>query len=283
MIVPGRFAGRAVLVTGSTGMAASAARAIAAEGGTVFAVSRTAAHLAALAAEIDATGGTCLWFAADLCREDEVEAAFAAFDEQIARLDAVYSVAGISGRRFGDGPIDQATLEGWETILGANATSQFLVARAAVRRMLAQGLDTSGSRGSLVLMSSALATHPAPAFFATHAYAASKGAIEALARSLAAHYAPSGIRVNVVAPALVATPMSRRAQDDPAILAYLAHKQPLAGGPITPEAVTATALHLLSPEAAMITGQVVAIDGGWGVSEAGRAYGAGPSEAGADR
>jgi NAD(P)-dependent dehydrogenase (short-subunit alcohol dehydrogenase family) len=267
--VPGRFAGRSVLVTGSTGMAASAARRIAAEGGSVFAISRTAAHLRTLADEIRSTGGVCGWHAADLRSEAEVELAFAAFDgfdAAAGRLDAVYSVAGISGRRYGDGPLHEATLEGWETVLGANATSQFLVARAAVRRMLAQAPDGSGIRGSVLLMSSALATHPAPAFFATHAYAASKGAVEALTRSMAAYYAPSGIRVNAIAPSLVATPMSRRAQDDPAILAYLAARQPLAGGPIDADAVTATALHLISPEAAMVTGQVVAVDGGWGVS-----------------
>ena len=73
--------------------------------------------------------------------------------------------------------------------------------------------------------------------------------------------------MNAIAPSLIATPMSRRAQEDPAILRYLASKQPLAGGPIDADAVTATALHLLSPEAAMVTGQVVAVDGGWGVSE----------------
>jgi NAD(P)-dependent dehydrogenase (short-subunit alcohol dehydrogenase family) len=267
MTCPGRFAGRTVLVTGSTGMAASAARAIAAEGGTVFAVSRTAAHLAALEAEIRVAGGTCPWYAADLRNEAQVEAAFADLDARIGRLDAVYNVAGISGRRFGDGPLHEATLEGWETVLGANATSQFLVARAAIRRMLEQAPDPLGSRGSVLLMSSSLATHPAPAFFATHAYAASKGAVEGMARSMAAYYAPHGIRVNVIAPSLVATPMSRRAQDDPAILGYLAEKQPLAGGPIDADAVTPTALHLLSPEASMVTGQVVAVDAGWGVSE----------------
>ncbi len=133
--------------------------------------------------------------------------------------------------------------------------------------MLAQDPDARGGRGSILLMSSTLATRPAPAYFATHAYAASKGAIEALARALAAYYAPHGIRVNAIAPALIATPMSRRAQEDPAILAYLEQKQPLARGPIDADAVTATALHLLSDEARMVTGQVVAVDGGWGVSE----------------
>jgi NAD(P)-dependent dehydrogenase (short-subunit alcohol dehydrogenase family) len=261
------FAGRTILVTGSTGMAASAAHAIARQGGLVFAVSRTAERLAELAAGIEAEGGRCAWHAADLRSEASVDAAFAAFDATGLRLDGVYSVAGISGRRFGDGPLHEATLEGWEAVISSNATSQFLVARAAVRRMLAQERDGSGSRGALLLMSSTLATHPAPQFFATHAYAASKGAIDALARSLAASYAAHGIRVNAIAPSLIATPMSRRAQEDPAILDYLAAKQPLAGGPIDADAVTSTALHLLSPDAAMITGQVIAVDGGWSVSE----------------
>jgi NAD(P)-dependent dehydrogenase (short-subunit alcohol dehydrogenase family) len=266
----GRFAGRSVLVTGSTGMAASAARRIVAEGGSVFLVSRTAEHLGALAAELEPVNpGAVGWHAADLRDEADVVAAFAAFDARFGRLDAVYSVAGISGRRLGDGPLHEATLEGWETVIRTNATSQFLVARGAIRRMLDQAPDAPGSRGALLLMSSALAMHPAPEFFATHAYAASKGAIEALTRAAAATYAPDGIRVNAIAPSLTATPMSRRAQGDPAIRAYLAAKQPLAGGPIDADAVTATALHLLSPDAAMVTGQVVTVDAGWSVSEPG--------------
>jgi len=263
----GRFADRNVLVTGSTGMAASGAHAIAAEGGAVFITSRDAGHAGTLAAAIERDGGRCAWYAADLSHEAEVEAAFAVFDRGLGRLDAVYGVAGISGRRYGDGPLHEATLEGWETVIAANATSQFLVARAAVRRMLAQAPNATGSRGTVLLMSSMLATRPAPVHFATHAYAASKGAIEAFVRSLAAAYAPHGVRVNAIAPSLIATPMSERAQGNAEILAYLAQKQPLAGGPIDPDAVTAVALHLLSDESGMVTGQVVAVDGGWSVSE----------------
>ena len=263
----GRFAGRTVLVTGSTGMAASAARALAAEGAVVFVVSRDASHLEALAGEVEGAGGTFAWHAADLRSEAGVAAAFEALDRRFGRLDAVYGVAGISGRRFGDGPLHEATLEGWETVIAANATSQFLVARAAVRRMLAQEPDGAWGRGSILLMSTGLATHPAAQHFATHAYAASKGAIDALVRASAATYAPDGIRINAIAPSLIATPMSARAQSDDAVLRYLAAKQPLAGGPIDADDVTSVALHLLSPEARMITGQVIAVDGGWSVSE----------------
>jgi len=259
-----RFAGRVCLVTGSTGMAASAAAAIAAEGGDVFVVSRTEQHARELASSLAGRGA---WAVADLTREEEVEAAVTACADRFGRIDALYEVAGISGRRLGDGPIHEATLDGWQAVMEANATSLFLVARAVIRRMLAQDPDADGQRGAILAMSSALAQHPSAEHFATHAYAASKGAIEGLTRAMAAHYAPHGIRVNAIAPSLVATPMSTRAQSDPAILAYLRRKQPLAGGPIEADAVTPVALHLLSRDARMVTGQVLTVDAGWSVSE----------------
>lgn len=262
-----RFEGRVCIVTGSTGMAAAAARALAAEGAAIFVTSLTADHARALADELGAGDGDVAWRAADLTQEDEAEAAVAACVERFGRIDALYDVVGISGRRFGDGPLHEATLAGWETVMTANVTSLFLVARATVRHMLTQDPDADGSRGVLLTMSSALARHPSPAHFATHAYAASKGAIEAFTRAVAAYYAPSGIRANAIAPSLVATPMSRRAQDDPAVAAYLRWKQPLAKGPIEADAITAVALHLLSRESRMITGQVIEVDAGWAVSE----------------
>jgi NAD(P)-dependent dehydrogenase (short-subunit alcohol dehydrogenase family) len=262
-----RFGGRVILVTGSTGMAASAARALTAEGADVFVASRTAEHARALADELEAGGGSVAWRAGDLALEAEADAAVAACVERFGRIDALYGVAGISGRRFGDGPLHETTLPGWETVMAANVTSLFLVARATVRQMLVQERDADGSRGVLLTMSSALARHPSPEYFATHAYAASKGAIEAFTRAVAAYYAPQGIRANAIAPSLVATPMSRRAQDDPAIADYLGTKQPLAAGPIPADAVTPVALHLLSRESRMITGQVIEVDAGWSLSE----------------
>jgi NAD(P)-dependent dehydrogenase (short-subunit alcohol dehydrogenase family) len=257
-----RFGGRVVLVTGSTGMAASAARALVADGARVVVASRTGDHARSLGEELDAG-----WVVADLSREADADAAVAACVDRHGRLDAVYAVAGISGRRYGDGPLHEATLDGWETVLAANLTGAFLVARASVRQMLAQEPDADGSRGVLLFMSSALARHPSPEHFGTHAYAASKGGIESLTRAVAAAYAPHGIRANAIAPALVATPMSERAQSDPAILDYLGRKQPLAGGPMDADDVTPVALHLLSRESRMITGQVISVDAGWSVSE----------------
>jgi NAD(P)-dependent dehydrogenase (short-subunit alcohol dehydrogenase family) len=206
-------------------------------------------------------GPTCAGRRADLTQETEVEELLKDVVGKFGRLDCVYNVAGGSGRRFGDGPVHEMTLEGWNQTLANNATSLFLTCRVAIRQMLNQG-----DGGAILNMSSTLARHPEPGHFATHGYAASKGAIESFSRAAAAYYAPHGIRVNVIAPGLVATPMSARAQQDPEILAYAKRRQPLSDGILEPRDLTGAALFLLSDDARMITGQIVDVDGGWSVN-----------------
>jgi NAD(P)-dependent dehydrogenase (short-subunit alcohol dehydrogenase family) len=258
-----RLAGRVILVTGSTGIAAAGARRFAAEGARVFVTSRTPANCAALARELAGAGAEAAARPAELTDEAQVAAAVAAAVERFGRIDGLFAVAGGSGRRFGDGPAHTLTRSAWDQTMALNATTQALVAAAVLRRMLEQALDATGQRGALVLVGSVLAAHPVPDLFGTHAYAAAKGALVALATTMAAFYARHGIRVNVVAPALVATPMAARAAEDPATVAFAARKQPLVGGFLAPEDVAAAAAYLLSAEARAVTGQVLAVDGGW--------------------
>ncbi len=265
---PGRLAGRTILVTGSTGIAAAAARQIAVEGGRVFVTSRSADHCAALAAGIRAGGGTAAFLPAELGDEAQVEAAVSAAVDRFGRLDGLFAAAGGSGRAFGDGPMHEMTRDAWDRTLELNLTTQALTAGAVLRRMLDQEPDADGSRGAILLMGSVLAFAPVPGLFATHAYAAAKGAIIALGTTMAAYYAPRGIRINVVAPSLVATPMSARAAEDPATAAFAERKQPLAGGFLAAEDVAAAALYFLSADSRAVTGQVLAIDGGWSVTAA---------------
>ena len=91
-----------------------------------------------------------------------------------------------------------------------------------------------------------LAFSPEPVHFSTHAYAASKGAVISMSRAMAAQYVAKGIRVNVIAPALVKSPMSARAQADQEILDFIRQKQPLSGGLLEAADVAETALFLLS-------------------------------------
>ena len=115
-------------------------------------------------------------------------------------------------------------------------------------------------------MASVLGYAPQAQHFATHAYATSKGAILGMSRSMAAYYAPHKIRVNVIAPALIRTPMSARAQGDAAILKLMKTKQPLVEDLIDAKDVARTAIFLLSDDARCVTGDTLSVDAGWCVS-----------------
>jgi NAD(P)-dependent dehydrogenase (short-subunit alcohol dehydrogenase family) len=255
-----RLRDRVCLITGSTGIAAATARRLATEGASVFIVSRTEANARSLAESI---GGA--WAVADLEDAGQVDAAVAAAVRRFGRIDGLFAVAGASGRRYGDGPIHELTPEGWDRTLEINLRTQALTCRAVVRQMLEQPPNASGTRGSILLMGSVTATDPAPEFFATHAYAAAKGATIGLMTTMAAAYATRGIRVNVVAPSLTETPMAQRAAGDAAIRAYAARKQPLAGELMDPDEVAHAAVYFLSDESRVVTGQLLKIDGGWSV------------------
>ena len=176
-------------------------------------------------------------------------------------------MAGGSGRRLGDGPVHELSLAAWEGTLALNATPAFLAAREALRAMLDQAPRALGDpRRRLVLMSSVLALDPTPTLFATHAYAAAKAATIGLVRTMAATYAEHGIRVNALAPSLVRTPMSTRAAADAASVAFAERRQPLTGGFLDAADVTEAAVYLCCDESRAVTGQVLAVDGGWTVS-----------------
>jgi NAD(P)-dependent dehydrogenase (short-subunit alcohol dehydrogenase family) len=261
-----RLAGRVCLVTGSTGIAAAAARRFASEGAAVFVTSRTERHCRDLADEIAAAGGRAACHPADLADEAEVEGAVAACIEAFGRIDGLFSVAGGSGRRFGDGPIHTVTADAWDATLSLNLRTQALVCGAVVRRMLDQPPNESGTRGSILLMGSVTVTDPVPELFGTHAYAAAKGATTALMTAMAATYLPNRIRVNAVAPSLTRTPMAQRAAGDERILAFAREKQPLAGEMLDPDEVAHAAVYFLSDESRTVTGQLLKIDGGWSVN-----------------
>ena len=246
-----------LLVTGSSGIAAATARLWGTEN-PVFIVGINSHQCEALATDIHEAA----FAVADVSDELAVRAAVVACLERFGRIDALFNVAGISARSAGDGPLHECKPAAWDLAMQVNAKGTFLMCREIL------GLWTrNGQAGVILNCGSVLAQRPQSEHFATVAYAASKGAIEAMSRSAAAYYAHAGIRINVLAPGLVRTAMSARAQTDPSITEYIAHKQPLTKGMLSPDEVAKTACFLLRRDSSPITGQVVTVDGGWTVSE----------------
>jgi len=232
------------LITGSTGIAAATAHMARERGHTVLTVGI----------------GDSADVQADLREEEQVERAFQEALDRMGGLHALFNCAGASGRQWGDGPMHDCSTAGFDETLRTNLRTMFLMTRSALNYWM-----THGQPGAVLQMGSVVAFHPQPDHFATHAYVAAKGAVESMTISAAAYYARHRIRMNVIAPGLVRSPMSARAQSDPAIMAYIESKQPLTGI-LEPEQVARTALFLLSDESTPITGQIVNVDGGWAVS-----------------
>lgn len=251
---------RIVVIGGTTGLGLSAARHCVAEGAQVVVVGRSEQSAAAAGEMLGTAAATLIGDAQD---PDTAASAIRLAQERFGGFEGLYHVAGGSGRRHGDGPLHEVTPEGIDFTIALNLKSLILSNRAAVRAFL-----EAGQGGSILNMGSVLGVSPSKTYFATHVYAATKAAIIGFSKSTAAYYAGHSIRVNVLAPALVETPMAQRAATNAAILDFIRTKQPLDGGRIgRPEDLDAAAAFFLGDASAFCTGQVLAIDGGWCVSE----------------
>jgi NAD(P)-dependent dehydrogenase (short-subunit alcohol dehydrogenase family) len=257
----GALADRVVVIIGGTsGLGLSAAKACIGAGARVVVVGRDEETVASAQ---QALGDTAHALAADACEVGTTPTAISVAIGRFGRFDALYHVAGGSGRKFGDGPLHEITDEGWIATFEQNLGSLFFSNRAAVRSFIEHKVP-----GSILNMSSVLAFSPSPAHFATHAYAAAKSAVIGFTQSCASYYANRNIRFNAIAPALVETPMSKRAVSDEAIMRFIATKQPLDGGRAgVPSDLDAAVVYFLSEQSKFVTGQVLAVDGGWSVSE----------------
>lgn len=249
-----------VIIGGTTGLGLSAAKAFVTAGAQVVVVGRNHESATGAAAILKEYG---IARVGDACDETTALAAIETCLNKFGGFDGLYHVAGGSGRKFGDGPLHELTLEGWNKTLELNLTSLMLSNRAAIQIFLKRK-----TAGTILNMGSVLGYSPSPKHFVTHAYAASKAAVIGFAKSTAAYYAKENIRINVLAPALVETPMAQRAANDEVILSFIKTKQPLDGGRIgTPADLDGAAIYFMSDQSRFTTGQVLAVDGGWDVSE----------------
>jgi len=250
-----------VVIGGTTGLVFSGARAFLEAGALGVVV--TGRKPESTATATDQLGESSRGVTGDARSPDHAEEAIRCALEAFGGFHGLYHVAGGSGRRMGDGPLHEITDAGIRATLELNLESVLLSNRAAIRRFRERKTG-----GAILNMGSVLGTSPSPKYFSTHIYAAAKAGIAGFSKSIAAYYARDNIRCNVLAPALVETPMAQRAAGDPEIQRFIATKQPLDGGRIgRPEDCDAAAVFLVSEAARFVTGQDLAVDGGWSVSE----------------
>jgi NAD(P)-dependent dehydrogenase (short-subunit alcohol dehydrogenase family) len=247
------LANKTILVTGAgSGIGRGIALLCAARGATVVVADDDQTAGESVGEELQDKG---LFLATDVSQEESVKRTSEQLLERFGQLDGVVSNAGISGRRYGDGPVHLCSLEAWETIMGTNLRGTFLVLKHTIPALLA-------TRGAVVTLASVLGTVGTQGLFDTHAYTTSKAGIIGLTRSVAVHYARQGLRANAIAPGLIDTVMASRTKSDEALSQQVSFWQPLKPLGEVRE-VAETAAFLLSDAASFITGAVIPVDGGW--------------------
>jgi glucose 1-dehydrogenase len=251
------LSGQVALVTGGdSGIGAECSRVLARAGARVAINYRKGAAAAdALCEQIHQDGGRAVAIQADVSVESEVEAMVERCATELGRIDILVANAGIQQ----DAPVTEMTLEQWQRVIGVNLTGQFLCARSAIRRFLAQPESkVSRARGKIVCMSSVHQVIP----WSGHVnYATSKGGIHMMMMSLAQEVAPRRIRVNAIAPGAIRTPINRPAWETPEALARLLALIPY-GRIGEPRDVANCALWLASDDSDYVTGTTLFVDGG---------------------
>ena len=249
-----------IIMGGTTGMGLASAIALKKNGANLMVVGRNLDNCEK-AKEILGKGSISL--EGDATDPKTIKTAIKMTHKAFGSITGLFHVAGGSGRKWGDGPLDKISLDGWNKTMELNLTSLMLSNQAIINYFLKHKKS-----GTILNMGSVLGYSPSPKYFTTHAYAAAKSAVIGFSKSIAAYYAVNNIRINVIAPSLFMTPMAQRAVNDERIMAFLKTKQPLDGGrPGLSEDINNAVLMFLHPDSKFITGQVLAVDGGWTISE----------------
>ena len=220
-------------------------------GAAIMITARREQWLTTAEADLRARGITCPSVVCDVSNVDQVNAAVKATTERFSRLDVLVNNAGIS---WGE-PIETMPLERWRQVLETNATGCFLMSQAAGREMLRAGRGGSIINIASVAGLGGLAAEVLDAV----GYSASKGAIVALTKDLAVKWAPSGIRVNAIAPGFFDTRLSHSLLEKRRALVERATPMGRIG---KPGELSGVAVFLASSASSYVTGQVLAVDGG---------------------
>ena len=244
---PFRLDGRTAIVTGaSSGLGARFARVLAGAGASVVVAARRADRVEALAIELDGAAVPC-----DVVDREARERLVAATLDRFGRVDILVNNAGVGVPE----PAESETPERFAEVLDVNLTAAFALSQLVGRFMLEAGTGTIVNVVSILGIVSA-GQIPFPS------YAASKGGLIALTRELAGQWSRHGVRVNALAPGWFESEMTAEMFADERSMAWIRRKAPM-GRPGQPHELDGALLFLASDASSYVTGQVLAVDGGW--------------------
>lgn len=244
------LSGRVALVTGGgSGIGKSCAKELACHGARVLVVGRRLNKLEETRSEIEAEGGVCACFAADLTEEANCRAMVEACIESFGRLDILINSAG--GRGAHGNLEEEFSTENYRHTMAVDLDSTFWAIKYAYPECAKNGV------GSIVNIASLAALRASGPIV----YTAAKGAVRSLGKTLAKRLGPSGVRVNTIYPGFIVTEMTERVKTDPALRERFSRESPL-GLLGEPEDIAWCALYLTSDAARFVTGQDFVVDGG---------------------
>ena len=247
-----RFKGKTAIITGAgSGMGRAAALRLAKEGANVVIAGRRQALLETVAEEIISAGGHALAVATDISQEAQVANMIETVIETFGPIDIAWNNAGVLGEFK---PISDITSKEFDDLLSINLRGTFLSLKYELQAMLKYERPTA-----IVNTSSWTAQGAMPGI---SAYAASKGALDAMMRTTALEYGDRGIRINNVSPGIIATPMGVDAIGSEEAMRPLALHTPLQRLGYSDDVADAV-LWMLSDDARFVTGQTITVDGGF--------------------
>jgi gluconate 5-dehydrogenase/2-deoxy-D-gluconate 3-dehydrogenase len=244
--------GEVAFITGGGGAVGSAtAKALARAGAALVLADKAEEAAGRVAAEVQAMGGRALAVAMDVTREDSVQAAVEEATRAFGKVDILVNNAGINIRK----EAQNLTRDDWKTVMDVNVTGYFLCARAVGPGMMAR-------RSGRIINVASILGFRGSGITPNLVYATSKGAVVNFTRTLAGEWAPHGIRVNGIAPTYLLTSLTQEIVSEPGINARIMARTPMRKVGV-PEDLEGAMLFLASRASGLVTGHILAVDGGW--------------------